>query len=301
MTLETLTHCPVCSHTQFEKYLLVQDHTVSQREFQIVRCQACGFLFTNPRPPAHAIGQYYDSADYISHHDEATTLMSRVYNGVRNYTTRQKLRLIERVSPRPQGTLLDLGCGTGYFLSQCQQQGWTTVGTEPDAHARQVAQGRVGEKVFQDIESPYFKGKSFDVITMWHVLEHVHELSGTLTWLHQHLVSDGTLIVAVPNPESYDAQKYQAKWAAYDVPRHLYHFTRATMAQLMEKHAFRVASIHPMWFDSYYFSMLSTRYQRGQTSLPQSVLAGSVSNWKGRSASGTAPNTSSLIYVLSKA
>ncbi|GAB2802342.1 class I SAM-dependent methyltransferase [Rhabdobacter roseus] len=301
MTLETLSHCPVCTHTQFAKYLLVKDHTVSKRDFQIVRCERCGFLFTNPRPPAQEIGQYYDSSDYISHHDEATTLMSRVYNGVRNYTTGQKIHLIERVSPRRQGTLLDVGCGTGYFLSQCRQQGWTTVGTEPDAQARDVAQSRVGELIFESIEAPYFEEKSFDIITMWHVLEHVHDLNGTLDWLRARLVADGKLLVAVPNPESNDAQTYQANWAAYDVPRHLYHFTRKTMQELMDRHAFRLESVQPMWFDSYYVSMLSTRYQSGRTSLPKSVLSGSVSNWKGRKSSKGFPNTSSLIYVLSKA
>ncbi|HEV7348765.1 class I SAM-dependent methyltransferase [Telluribacter sp.] len=301
MALETLTHCPVCHSEQFSTHSKVKDYTVSQETFQIQACKGCGFLFTNPRPDAASIGEYYQSEEYISHHDEARDLMSKVYNGVRNYTTRQKIALLNQATGNHRGELLDVGCGTGFFLSQCKADGWQVAGTEPDDQARKVAQGRGGANVFKTIEDPFFDNRKFQAITMWHVLEHVHRLNETLDWLHAHLDIKATLIIAVPNHESQDAQRFKEYWAAYDVPRHLYHFAKGTMRQLMEKHGFRIQQVQPMWFDSYYVSMLSTKYQRGQTSLPESFMAGSLSNWRGRPAGGTLPNTSSLIYSIGKA
>jgi 2-polyprenyl-3-methyl-5-hydroxy-6-metoxy-1,4-benzoquinol methylase len=299
MTLETLKQCPVCSGSQFVPYLKVKDHTVSGEEFSIVSCKQCGFLFTNPRPVAAHIGRYYQSADYISHHDEAQDLMSRIYNKVREHTTRKKLKLINKLVAR-KGDLLDMGCGTGYFLSKAKADGWWIAGTEPDEQARSVAWSRVGDNVFEGIAHPFFENKSYDVITLWHVMEHIHQLNETVEWLHDHLNSRGKLIVAVPNAESDDARKYQENWAAYDVPRHLYHFSKKSMTELAQRHGFTLERIMPMWFDAYYVGLLSTRYQRGKSHLPISFWNGTVSNWKGRPWRRPAPNTSSLIYILSK-
>lgn len=299
MILETLTHCPVCQSHAFTPYLKVKDHTVSESEFQLVSCSGCGFLFTNPRPPAHTIGQYYESADYISHHDEARDIMSTIYKQVRNYTTRQKIKLLARTVAR-KGTLLDIGSGTGFFLRQAKTAGWQVTGTEPDVQARNVGRSRVGEEVYENIDNPFFSNKEYDAITMWHVLEHVHLLNETMEWLHGHLAAQGRLFIAVPNPESDDAQHFAAEWAAYDVPRHLYHFTKQSMRQLAAAHGFKIKQILPMWFDAFYVGMLSTKYRQGITNLPESLWRGVISNWKGRTAGGEQPNTSSLIYILGK-
>ncbi len=299
MILETLTQCPVCQSARFKDFLLVKDHTVSQAKFQIVACESCGFEFTNPRPPAEEIGQYYESADYISHHDEARDLMSTIYNKVRNYTTQQKIKLVGRAVGK-KGKLLDIGSGTGFFLSQAKAAGWQVSGTEPDAQARAIGQSRVGEDLYETTDDPVFENKKYDAITMWHVLEHVHRLNEMLSWLHEHLAPQGKVFIAVPNSESDDALAFRENWAAYDVPRHLYHFSKKTMRKLAEKHGFKVQEILPMWFDAYYVGMLSTRYQSGKTNLPRSVWRGTVSNWKGRKSADGSPNTSSLIYVLSK-
>ncbi len=299
MILETLTACPVCGHARFTPFLKAKDQTVSHAEFQIVACSDCNFLFTNPRPPASEIGQYYESNEYISHHDDAKDLMSKVYNLVRDYTTQQKIKLLHHAVPG-KGTLLDVGCGTGFFLSKAREACWQVHGTEPDTQARAVAMGRVGEAIHENIEAPFFDSKTYEAITMWHVLEHVHQLNETMDWLHQHLAPQGRLFIAVPNPESEDAQAYQENWAAYDVPRHLYHFSKKAISDLARAHKFKVVRILPMWFDAYYVSMLSTRYAQGSTSLPASVWQGTVSNWKGRKSAEKEYNTSSLIYVLSK-
>lgn len=298
--LERLEACPVCQGKKYKSFLEAQDNTVSRKKFQVVRCESCGFLYTNPRPTSEAIGTYYESTDYISHHDEGKDVMSRIYNTVRNYTTRQKITLLEKSVGRV-GTLLDIGSGTGFFLTQAKVAGWRVTGTEPDQHARSISTSRVGEEVFENIWDAQLTARSYDAITMWHVLEHVHLLNETFVWLHEHLNSEGRLIIAVPNPESEDAKTFKEHWAAYDVPRHLYHFSKKAMKQLAGVHGFRVEHILPMWFDSYYVSLLSSRYKHGKTRIPLSVWEGTLSNWKGRSNAAGEPNTSSLIYVLAKA
>jgi 2-polyprenyl-3-methyl-5-hydroxy-6-metoxy-1,4-benzoquinol methylase len=277
----------------------VEDYTVSHREFTIQQCNSCYFLFTNPRPPEPEIGAYYQSQDYISHHDEAKDVMSKIYTSVRDYTIGQKVKMINEQSSK-KGTLLDIGCGTGNFLGAIKENGWKVFGTEPDSGAREVASKRVGASIFQDIQTDALQGLKFDVITLWHVLEHVHQLNETLEWLTEHLNESGTIIIAVPNPQSFDALKYGRFWAAYDVPRHLYHFTKGSMKQLLEKHHMHIQKILPMWFDSFYVGMLSTKYKAKKINLIDSFRTGLISNWKGKSDNSETLNTSSLIYVINK-
>jgi 2-polyprenyl-3-methyl-5-hydroxy-6-metoxy-1,4-benzoquinol methylase len=299
MSLETLENCPVCDKSSFSNYLNVEDYTVSHREFTIQQCNSCYFLFTNPRPSEDEIGAYYQSQDYISHHDEAKDVMSKIYTSVRDYTIGQKVKMINEQS-LTKGTLLDIGCGTGNFLGAIKDNGWKVFGTEPDSGAREVASKRVGASIFQDIQTDALQAQKFDVITLWHVLEHIHQLNETLEWLTKHLNENGTIIIAVPNPQSFDASKYGRFWAAYDVPRHLYHFTKGSMKQLLEKHQMYIQKILPMWFDSFYVGMLSTKYKAKKINLIDSIRTGVVSNWKGKSDSSETLNTSSLIYVINK-
>ncbi len=299
MPLEILKNCPVCNNNSFNNYLNVEDYTVTKKEFTIQQCNSCYFLFTNPRPDVNEIGAYYQSQDYISHHDEAKDVMSKIYTSVRNYTISQKIKLINQLNPN-QGNLLDIGCGTGNFLQATKEAGWKISGTEPDPEARNLAATRVGETIYETINAPEFLHTSYDIITMWHVLEHVHLLNETIDWLSDHLAPNGKIIIAVPNPQSPDAAKYRKFWAAFDVPRHLYHFTKDSMALLTKKHNFKIDTIHPMWFDSFYVSMLSTKYKEGKTNLFDSVKTGITSNIKGNSRDPKSLNTSSLIYVISK-
>lgn len=299
MSLETLENCPVCNKSSFSNYLNVEDYTVSHREFTIQQCNSCYFLFTNPRPPEAEIGAYYQSQDYISHHDEAKDVMSKIYTSVRDYTIGQKVKMINEQSSK-KGTLLDIGCGTGNFLGAIKENGWKVFGTEPDSEAREVASKRVGASIFQGIQTDALQGQKFDVITLWHVLEHVHQLNETLEWLTEHLNENGMIIIAVPNPQSFDALKYGRFWAAYDVPRHLYHFTKGSMKQLLEKHHMSIQKILPMWFDSFYVGMLSTKYKAKKINLFDSIRTGLLSNWKGKSDNSETLNTSSLIYVINK-
>jgi len=290
---------PRLSRLQFQQLSECGDYTVSHKEFSIQECNSCNFLFTNPRPSQEEIGAYYQSEEYISHHDESKTLMSKVYKSVRDYTISGKVKMINELVP-VKGTILDVGCGTGNFIQACKLDGWKISGTEPDAGANKVASERVGEPVFSSIDDAQLAGKTYDIITLWHVLEHIHLLNETVSWLEKHLNPKGKIIIAVPNPQSHDAQKYRRFWAAYDVPRHLYHFTKRSMSKLMGYHNLEVAKVLPMWFDSFYVGMLSTKYKSKGINLFDSVKTGIVSNIKGYSAKPEETNTSSLIYIITK-
>jgi 2-polyprenyl-3-methyl-5-hydroxy-6-metoxy-1,4-benzoquinol methylase len=298
MQLETLSECPVCQSNQFKSYLNVVDYTVSKKRFSIQQCSSCDFLFTNPRPSESKIGYYYESQEYISHHDDAKGFMSKVYKTVRDHTIGEKIKLINGLKSN-KGNLLDIGCGTGNFVQACKENGWDIMGVEPDQGARQVAAERTGQTILQNIFEAEISKQKYDIITMWHVLEHVHLLNETISWLKSHLKPGGKIIIAVPNPNSHDAKKYGEFWAAYDVPRHLYHFTEKTMKTVMENHQLKVEAVLPMWFDSFYVSMLSTKYKSGNTNMIDSMLTGVISNIKGKKSEKSSTNTSSLIYIIS--
>ncbi len=293
---ENLKSCPLCSSLLHKHFLICKDFTVSQQEFQIVKCETCEFKFTNPRPSTAEIGSYYQSEDYISHSNTSKGIINKVYQLVRNYTLKQKLRLMEELGMNTPKRLLDIGCGTGLFLKTCNQAGWKTKGTEPDEKTRQIAVETSSSEIAADFLNAY-SGEQFDVITMWHVLEHVHLLRETIEKLYMNLASNGRLVIAVPNADSYDAKQFKENWAAYDLPRHLYHFTPKTLIQLFNKFGFKIAATKPMYFDAFYISMLSTKYRDGKINYIEAVRTGLKSNtWARKNKS----NYSSLIYILQK-
>ena len=258
-----LDHCPLCRNESTRHVLTCQDHTVSGKTFPIVECEHCGFRFTNPRPHPDDLGQYYESEDYTPHQDTSQNVIDTLYRWVRHYTLRSKCRLITNLVDDPPGRLLDFGCGTGEFLAHCQSQGWDARGLDPDETARTVAARQHGLTVeppgrLQDVPSGHF-----DVITLWHVLEHVPDLTGTIKTLKRTLAPSGTLVVAVPNWLSLDAQFYGEDWAAYDVPRHLSHFRPRDVRRLFARFDLDVAEVRPMRLDAFYVSLLSERYQGG--------------------------------------
>ncbi|PWK17848.1 2-polyprenyl-3-methyl-5-hydroxy-6-metoxy-1,4-benzoquinol methylase [Arcicella aurantiaca] len=293
--MEELKNCPVCQNNTFVEFLKVQDFTVSQEKFSIQECKSCGFKFTNPRPEIAKIGDYYKAESYISHTNTSKGLISKLYHSVRKYTLKGKLNLINSLIPQ-KGKLLDVGCGTGMFLNVCREDGWKVNGIEPDNGARQIAEEINKATIKTEILSS-FQNETFDIITMWHVLEHVHLLNETVDWLKERLSDKGYLIIAVPNHESKDAEIYQEHWAAYDVPRHLYHFSQKSIKQLFEQKGFSLKETLPMKFDSFYVSMLSTKYQSGSINYIKAFIDGLKSNLN---AGGNHGNYSSLIYIFKK-
>lgn len=295
--LITYTHCPACGSADIKPVLSAKDYTVSGETFAIWHCNACTLRFTQEAPALHKIGPYYQSAAYVSHSDTEKGLVNRLYHIVRNITLQGKRKLVQQVSGQATGNLLDVGAGTGAFSHTMQQAGWQVTALEPDDTARQNAQKRYGLSLQSPDKLFLLQPEEFDVITMWHVLEHVHDLNGYLQQFHSILKPGGRLIIAVPNYTSYDAAIYQEYWAAYDVPRHLYHFSPQSMEQLGNTKGFSLLQTKPMWFDSFYVAMLSEQYRNGKGNIFRAFLNGLVSNLK---ATGNARNCSSVIYIFGK-
>ncbi len=289
--------CPACNSNSIHPVLEAEDFTVSHEKFSVWQCDNCTLRFTQNVPAENAIGRYYQSSDYVSHSDTKSGLINRLYHIVRNYTLQTKRKLVQKVTGIEKGSLLDIGAGTGAFAFTMQQAGWQVKGLEPDAIARQNALSNHHIQLESLDALPSLNTNTFDAITLWHVLEHVHELHNYLQTFNRILKDNGTLIIAVPNYTSYDADAYKEFWAAYDVPRHLYHFSPKSMQLLMQQHGFTVAAHKPMWFDSFYVSMLSEKYKTGKNNLVKAVSTGMQSN---RKAMSDVTKCSSVIYVIKK-
>lgn len=297
--MKEITTCLICGSAEQELFLVCKDHTVSQKEFQIKRCKSCGFKFTSPRPNDEDLGAYYKAESYVSHSDTKKGLVNTLYHWVRSYTLIKKLQLVMHYTGLKKGRILDYGAGTGAFLDTCKKNGWDATGIEPDETANKVMAEKFSISSYPNLNAAKAQSAlyDFDVITAWHVLEHVPDLKETITELRNSLKEKAKLIVAVPNPSSYDASVYKSSWAAYDVPRHLWHFAPADMGRLMKDQGFKLIKLLPMVFDSYYVSMLSQEYKTGSKGHLKAFWTGLRSNLK---ANKTGKEFSSQIYIFQK-
>jgi 2-polyprenyl-3-methyl-5-hydroxy-6-metoxy-1,4-benzoquinol methylase len=305
--MEILSSCPVCNSEKFKPFLSCRDYTVSHETFQIVACENCGFHFTNPRPAETEIGKYYQSEEYISHSGTRKGFVNKAYHLVRNYTLAKKLQLILRLvgNRKPASIdLLDYGCGTGEFLNTCKKAGLQVSGMEPDDKARNFAIENYGLKILPPNAIGSFKNDSYDIVTLWHVLEHIHRLKEFLGELKRIVKGRGVAVIAVPNLTSLDAKIYKEFWAAYDVPRHLYHFSPKDIRKLFSEFGFELEDVRPMVFDAFYVSMLSEKYKNSKNGnnknsgkLISALLKGAKSNIL---ASDSQNTYSSQIYILRK-
>jgi len=295
MTQESINRCIVCNSDSFSNDMECKDHFVTQETFSISRCNACGFRFTNPRPCAADAGPYYESEKYVSHSKTSKGLTNSLFHLARRFTLRSKKRIASKYTSSKH--ILDYGCGTGEFLNTMNISGWSCVGIEPNDIARKHAINVFGLDVLDEASISTIDDASLDCITLWHVLEHVYPINDRISSFHSKLNADGTLIVALPNMNSFDAKRYGPFWAAYDVPRHIYHFTPETIKALMVAHGFRHVKTKPMLFDSFYISMLSEKYKHGSGKFLRAMFFGFLSNlnaWGGKR------NYSSLIYIFKK-
>lgn len=281
--------------------LKVKDHSVSGETFQLIENKTYGFLETTPQPKEEKLSEYYKTEDYISHTDSKRNVLEKVYHVVRSISLKRKLKLINSFSSTntqhknsEERNLLDVGCGTGDFLQVAQNNKWQVSGIEPNQEARDIANRKTGNAVSKTEQLFVFKKHSFDVITLWHVLEHVPNLEEQVSVFKSLLKENGTLIIAVPNYKSYDAKHYKNFWAALDVPRHLWHFNQDSISKLFAKENMKVVKTLPMQFDAYYVSLLSEKYKSGFMNPIKAFWFGFLSNWKGRRSG----EYSSLIYVL---
>lgn len=273
--------------------LKVKDHSVSGEMFQLIENTEYGFLETFPKPAAQDLPNYYESEDYISHTDAKRNLFEKVYHLVRKISLKKKLKLIESCHAESK-TLLDVGCGTGDFIQVAKQNNWKVTGIEPNEQARSIANKKNKDSVFDVNQLVKLQPQSFDVITLWHVLEHLPNLEEDMATFKKLLKPTGTLIIAVPNYKSYDAQYYKEFWAAYDVPRHLWHFNKASMSKLVNKVSLELIKIKPMYFDAFYVSLLSEKYKHGKMKFFNAIRVATLSNLF----SVKTKQVSSLIYVI---
>jgi 2-polyprenyl-3-methyl-5-hydroxy-6-metoxy-1,4-benzoquinol methylase len=276
--MEKLSSCPVCGESNFSPFL-----------------HSCGMKFVNPRPDASEIGKYYKSSDYVSHDTDKKNRLNFLYKQVRKISIKNKYKLVEEHARGKK--LLDIGCGTGEFIFFCNQNGFDVKGIEPGEKPRYFAQKEYKLDVYEEAYLGQLTLPEFDVITLWHVLEHVHLLHERMKKVVEIMKPDGILIIAVPNCDSWDAYYYGKFWAAYDLPRHLYHFSQETMKNLAQKHGLKIDKIIPMKLDAFYISLLSEKYAKGKQNYLRAVLNGVRSNSFARK---NKKNYSSLIYLLKK-
>ena len=276
-------------------YLALKDYSVSGEKFELLVNSELEMLETFPKPSLDKLPSYYESEEYISHTDSRKGVTDKLYQFVKSHALKNKLKLINSFKTSNKN-LLDIGCGTGDFLITCLTNGWNVVGVEPNKNARELTNSKLDKNnlatIFKDVNE--LTSQKFDVITMWHVLEHVPNLNEYILKLKQLLKPNGVLVVAVPNFKSFDAIYYKQFWAAFDVPRHLWHFSRKSISLLFKNYNLIVEKVLPMYFDSFYVSLLSEKYKTGKSNLVKAFIVGLRSNLKAISTK----EYSSLIYII---
>ena len=277
-------------HNAKKIYLTIKDFSVSQESFDLYWDENYDMLITYPKPSPNDLQRYYESEDYISHSDKKSGVFNMIYQFVRGFTLKNKLKIIEQFQPN-KGSLLDIGAGTGHFLDLAQKNNWKVTGIEPNDGAKKIATEK-GITFIENIQS--LERNSCDVITMWHVLEHVYDLDEQIKQLKRVLKEDGTLIIAVPNFRSFDAKYYKSFWAAFDVPRHLSHFSKKSIKKLFQDKNMEVVHMLPMKWDAFYVSLLSEKNKKGYMNFFKGIYIGFRSNYQAKENF----QYSSIIYII---
>lgn len=286
--------CPWCGSEKAQINLWLKDEFLTKEDFHICECLNCGLLYTMPRPDKDKIGAYYKSEAYYSHQENKKGFIPKVYERVKSINLKHKYRLA--TNGMQPGKLLDIGCGVGDFLHTAEMHGWECIGVEPSEDAKAIAQKRMKGKIIVSEELEGFPDGAFDVITMWHVLEHVDDLKWQVAQLQRLVKPSGRVVIAVPNYKSYDGQFYKEHWAAYDVPRHLNHFNRITLSKTFKTSGLELVMMDKLKWDAYYISYLSEQYRHHSLPLVRGLYRGFISNFKARRSG----EWSSLVYVFER-
>lgn len=284
--------CPWCGSNKAQINLWLKDEFLTKKDFHICECLNCGLLYTMPRPSKEKIGAYYKSDEYYSHQENKKGFVPRLYEAIKKINLKHKFRLASR--DLPVGKLLDIGCGVGDFLHVAENKGWQCTGVEPSEEAREIARQRIKGDLLYSEDLEQLPDQSFDLITMWHVLEHVDDLKWQVAQLQRLIKPNGRIVIAVPNYRSYDGRFYNAYWAAYDVPRHLNHFNKTVITKIFKTSGLSLVSMDKLVWDAYYISFMSEQYKHHFMPLVRGVFRGLVSNAKARRSG----EWSSLVYVF---
>ena len=286
--------CPWCGSDKAQINLWLKDEFLTKEDFHICECLNCGLLYTMPRPKKEKIGEYYKSNDYYSHQENKKGFIPKVYEKVKKTNLKYKYKLATR--GLDIGKMLDIGSGVGDFLHTAESHGWQCIGVEPSEDAKNIARQRTKANLIESAEIENLPDQMFDVITMWHVLEHVDNLRWQVEQLQRLIKPKGRIVIALPNYKSYDGQYYKEKWAAYDVPRHLNHFNRTTIVKIFNTNGLRLISTDKLKWDAYYISYMSEQYKLHQFPLLRGAIRGWLSNIKARRSG----EWSSLVYIFEK-
>ncbi|MEN2434051.1 class I SAM-dependent methyltransferase [Weeksellaceae bacterium A-14] len=269
----------------------VKDYFLTQENFEILPTDIDGILKTSPIP--ENISQYYESENYISHHQDSGSLKEKIYKFLQGFNLNYKRNTLAKEAG-VHLRILDYGCGAGEFLKFIETE-YTTYGYEPNKDAVETARKKTQKTKFVDSLDQIEDG-SLDIITLWHVFEHIEDRDNILRIFHRKLSKEGTLIIAVPNHTSYDAKKYHSYWAAYDVPRHIWHYSVTGMKKLMNTENWKLRKVKPLLLDSFYISMLSEKYKKSPLFWIKGFIFGGISNFKGLKSG----EFSSMVYIIDK-
>lgn len=295
-----INKCPGCCSVQINKIGESEDWLVTRSWFSLYYCDSCQLIFTNPRPNKESIGKFYESNNYISHSSERKNLKEHLYQLVKNKMLNVKYQWIKKKTDKSNPKVFDFGCGTGDFLQYIKSKGFIAEGLEPNDKARNISVKK-NIRVFNDIKilkKSEFNNK-YDIITAWHVLEHVYDLNQTIKTFENMLSDNGLLIIALPNYDSYDARYYGYKWAAWDVPRHLSHFNQNAIDQLVEKYRFKKMDVKPLLFDAWYVSLLSENVMKSNLLL-KILRTFLIGLWSNLAAFFSSKPYSSQVYFYKK-
>jgi SAM-dependent methyltransferase len=290
-----ITVCPVCDSSEWHKVFEVADYSISKEQFVLLKCAKCAFVVTSPQPTRDNLPKYYQSENYISHSGSSNGLVNFIYLHARRFSLRWKLNILKAL--KPAGALLDVGCGTGEFLKTMKDDNWRVNGVEPSDLARKKAEVLIDQPLSNSVDQV---NGQYDIITLWHVLEHMPALNDSFSQIKKLLKDNGRLTIAVPNHLAADAQKYQENWAGYDVPRHLWHFSQPSMVLFLQKHGLTLEKTIPMKLDAYYVSLLSEKYKNGESSSLAGLINGFVSGLTSNRKARKSGEYSSLIYIARK-
>lgn len=286
--------CPWCGSEKAQINLWLKDEFLSKEDFHICECLNCGLSYTMPRPNKEKIGEYYKSEEYYSHQENKKGFIPRLYESVKKVNLKHKYKLATQ--GLNIGKMLDIGCGVGDFLHTAEEHGWTCTGVEPSEDAKAIAKTKTKANIINSEDMEKIPDATFDLITMWHVLEHVDDLKWQIEQLHRLTKTKGRIVIAVPNYKSYDAQYYKELWAAYDVPRHLSHFNKNVLTKIFKSKNLELVRTDKLIWDAYYISYMSEQYKQHKFPLLKGTFRGCISNCKARHTK----EWSSMVYIFEK-
>ena len=286
--------CPWCGSEKAQINLWLKDEFLSKEDFHICECLNCGLSYTMPRPNKEKIGEYYKSEEYYSHQENKKGFIPRLYESVKKVNLKHKYNLATQ--GLNVGKMLDIGCGVGDFLHTAEEHGWTCTGVEPSEDAKAIAKTKTKADIINSEDMEKIPDATFDLITMWHVLEHVDDLKWQIEQLHRLTKTKGRIVIAVPNYKSYDAQYYKELWAAYDVPRHLSHFNKNVLTKIFKSKNLELVQTDKLIWDAYYISYMSEQYKQHKFPLLKGAFRGCISNCKARHTN----EWSSMVFIFEK-